>query len=184
MLNGLPQDSDSAQINNFLRTGNIDYFNQLYDRYANLVFRKCLSFLKSPEDAQDAAQEIWVKVYFSLAKFENKARFSTWLFRITTNHCINHLRQRRVFVSLDFLTQSGFEVKAPHDLFNAVSAESSVTKALAHLSKDIRALLLLKYVEGYTYQEIAQITGLGVSNVKMRISRAKEYLGNLYLNNS
>ncbi|MFH0972934.1 MAG: RNA polymerase sigma factor [Patescibacteria group bacterium] len=156
-------------------------FEKLYDKYIDIVYRKCLSYLENYEDAQDAAQEVWIKVYFALSSFERRSVFSTWLYRITVNYCITALKKRKYFFSLNELEEAGFEIE---DLYPnieiLISNREDVTKVLSVLSKDMEVLLLMKYAEGYTYDEIAQITGLGVSAVKMRIARAKKQLQNAF----
>jgi RNA polymerase sigma factor (sigma-70 family) len=168
---------DQILIENYKKTRDRSCFDQLYSRHINIVFRKCLSYLRNPEEAEDASQEIWIKVYFSLEKFEQRSSFSTWLYRITINHCINQLKKRKFFVSLDELSEAGFDIEDKNeDFFVTLSNMDQVTKALSLLSKDMKAILLMKYMDEYTYKEIAQITGLSESAIKMRIARAKQQL--------
>jgi RNA polymerase sigma factor (sigma-70 family) len=168
---------DSLLVQKFNETTDRRYFEHLYDRYTDVVFRKCLSYLKQKEDAEDAAQEIWVNVYFALPQFQQKSTFSTWLYRIATNQCINRLKKRKIFISLDALSDEGFDSVDEHeDILNTLSDKQQVTKALSLLSKDMKALLLMKYADEYTYTQIAEATGLGESAIKMRIARAKKQL--------
>jgi RNA polymerase sigma factor (sigma-70 family) len=168
---------DHILVQKFKKTADRQYFEALYDRYTNVVFCKCLSYLGHREDAEDVAQGIWVNVYFALPKFQQKSAFSTWLYRIAINQCINQLKKRKTFISLDALSEKGFEIKdEKQDIFATVSNTNQVTKALSLLSKDMKALLLMKYVDEYTYEEIADATGLGKSAIKMRIARAKQQL--------
>jgi RNA polymerase sigma factor (sigma-70 family) len=174
---------DYILVQKFLETKNRIYFERLYNHYTNIVFRKCLSYLKNKEDAEDTAQEIWVKVFFALSKFEQKSTFSTWLYRITANQCVNNLKKRKIFVSLDLLSEKGFDVKdEKEDILTTISNNHLVTETLSLLSKDMRALLLMKYADEYTYADIACATGLGESAVKMRIARAKEQLQEVFSN--
>jgi RNA polymerase sigma factor (sigma-70 family) len=177
MVHNKKSNQDYILVQKFKKTGDRECFEQLYNKYTDIVFRKCLSYLKSKEEAEDAAQEIWVKVFFALPKFEQKSSFSTWLYRITVNQCINTLKKRRVFVSLDQLSEEGFDVKdEQEDISSIISDKHQVTKALSLLSKDMKALLLMKYVDEYIYEEIAEVTGLGESAIKMRVTRAKKQL--------
>jgi RNA polymerase sigma factor (sigma-70 family) len=170
-------DQDYILVQNFNRTGDRECFEQLYTKYTDIVFRKCLSYLKNKKDAEDVAQEIWVKVFFALPKFEQKSSFSTWLYRITVNQCINALKKQRIFVSLDLLFDKGFDIKDEgEDIFSMISDKQQVTEVLSILSKDMKAFLLMKYVDEYTYEEIAEATGLGESAIKMRVARAKKQL--------
>jgi len=168
---------DNILVQKFKETGNRECFEQLYNQYTDVVFRKCLSYLRNKEDAEDVAQEIWVKVFFALSKFEQKSSFSTWLYRITANQCVNQLKKRKAFLSIDELTGEGFEIKdETQDILTKISNTHDVTKTLSLLSKDMKALLLMKYMDEYTYEEIAEATGLGESAVKMRIVRTKKQL--------
>ncbi|MEA1937448.1 MAG: RNA polymerase sigma factor [Patescibacteria group bacterium] len=168
---------DADLVLQFQKNQNKECFEQLYDKYIDIVYRKCLSYLGNQNDAQDAAQEIWIKVYFTLLSFEHRSKFSTWLYRIVVNYCITVLKKRKYFVSLNELQDTGFDVQDLSPSIDiALSNQEDVTKALSMLSKDMKALLLMKYVEEYTYEEIAQITGLSPSAIKMRIARAKKQL--------
>lgn len=129
----------------------------------------------SEVDAQDLTQEIWIKVYYALDRFRFESKFSTWLSRITINKCINHLKRAGKLVFSEDIEKS--ENGSLPDLNNCLD----VTKLLSQLSNNNKTLLILKYVDGFSYEKIAEITGLGLSATKMRIARAKKEL-NQYLN--
>jgi RNA polymerase sigma-70 factor (ECF subfamily) len=177
-----PQKDDSTDeelILSFLRTRSNKVFELIYDRHSSFVYRKCLYLTESEQDAQDLAQGIWTKVYFALDGFRFESKFSTWLRSITVNRCINHLKTKDQLKFSDNVEENK-KVALPK-----INNHLDVTKLLSRLSKFTRMVLTLKYVEGYTYEEIAETTGLGVSAVKMRISRAKkELLGYTPLINS
>jgi len=168
---------DHVLVQEFQETADRRYFEQLYDRYTDIVFRKCLSFLGGKESAEDVSQEIWVKVYFALPSFKGNAAFSSWLYRITTNQCINHLKKQKAFLSLDALSDKGFDPPdEKEEMIKTVSNAQQVTQMLSRLSKEVKALLIMKYVEEYDYEEMTEITGLGISALKMQIFRAKKQL--------
>lgn len=162
--------ADEELILSFLRTRSNKIFELIYDKYSSFVYRKCLSLTESEQDAQDLAQNVWIKVYFALDGFRFESKFSTWLRSITVNICINHLKTKEHFKFSDDVEEN--EKVALQNINNHLD----VTKLLSRLSKYTRIVLTLKYVEGYSYEEIAETTGLGVSAVKMRISRAKKEL--------
>jgi RNA polymerase sigma factor (sigma-70 family) len=169
--------ADKDIVKKLQETSDRAYFERLYSRHAQKVFWRCMSYLRNKEDAEDATQEIWVKTYFALEKFEQKSLFTTWLYRITANHCVNCLKKRKEFISLDALKEEGFELKDKRkSTIEEATRKDEVTKALSRLSKHTKALLLMKYVDGYTYEEIAQKTSISPSAVKMRIMRAKEQM--------
>ena len=152
-----------------VETGEDPYFWALYNRYKHKVFRRCFSFCRHAADAEDLAQEVFVKVFLYLPRFRRESSFSTWLYRITTNHCLNFLRDRKEFLALEETSVAESPVE-PSSL--SVGAQA----ALKQLPRAVQTLLLLKFRDGYTYEEIADMTGLSVSAAKMRISRAKKQL--------
>ena len=162
--------TDNQLIQSFQQTQSSKTFEFIYDRYVPLVYRKCLLMTGSESDAQDLTQEIWIKVYFGLDKFRFESKFSTWLSRITINICINHLKRRD---KLDF-TEDIEEIK--NGSLPKINLCLDVTKLLARLSTTTKALFTLKYIEGLSYEEIAEATGAGVSAIKMKIARAKKDL--------
>jgi len=151
-------------------------YEELYTRYANKSYRKALSYVKSVDDAEDVVQNVWVKVFHNLSKFRADAKFSTWLYRITVNESISHLRKRKTF-SLDEMTdneESSFQVADPFaDFLTILENKSTTTQVLALVNEEVKTLLLLKFADGYTYDAIADMTGLSPSAIKMKISRAK-----------
>lgn len=162
--------TDEELILFFLRTRSNRIFELIYDRYSFSVYRKCLLLTENEHDAQDLAQDIWIKVYFFLDRFKFEARFSTWLKRIVVNRCINHLKAKQHFKF------SNDVEKDEHVAAPKINNHLDVTKLLSQLSRETRALLILKFVEGYAYEEISEMTGLGISAIKMRINRAKKEL--------
>lgn len=162
--------ADKELILSFQQTQSNKTFEFIYDRYALFVYRKCLLMTGSESDAQDLAQEIWIKVYFGLEKFRFESKFSTWLSRITTNRCINYLKRKR---KVDFSEDIG-EIK--NGSLPKINLRLDVTKLLSRLSITTKVLFTLKYIEGLSYEEIAEATGTGVSAIKMRIARAKKDL--------
>ncbi len=154
-------------------------YEELYTRYASKSYRKALSYVRSVDDAEDVVQNVWVKVFHHLGKFRADAKFSTWLYRITVNESISHLRKRKTY-SLDELLdkeESSFQVEDVFADFLKLLENKSVTAQVLDLVNDeVKSLLLLKFAEGYTYDDISNMTGLSASAVKMKISRAKQHI--------
>lgn len=145
-----------------------DAFAALFEQYKNLVYRTAYLMLDDADEAEDALQEVFVQVHKSLAGFDpNKAAFSTWLHRITINHCINHRRKRRFASSqLDETLTSG-------DFPGAQSAErESVWQAVSGLSAKQQAVIVLRYYWDVSYAEIAQILEIPLGTVKSRLDLA------------
>jgi RNA polymerase sigma-70 factor (ECF subfamily) len=159
-------------------SGNLRAFEHLVERHQGRVLANCRYLTGSP-DAEDLAQEVFVKAYFGLSGFEGRASFSTWIQRIKVNHCLNHLSRRRPsWVPLD---ESGVssrpELRVPAEADRAVQAldqRRRIAAALGALSEALRVPLVLRDADGYSYQEIADRLGIGLSAVKMRIKRARE----------
>jgi len=139
--------------------------------------------LQNHTEADEAAQDIFVKAYRSLPKFKGNSAFSTWLYRITTNHCLDVLRKRtrRKTYSLDaLLEEEGDQV---HGLFASAPQAASrmenrdlAGKILSTLPEDYRTILTLREAEGLEYQEIAEVLGCSLDAVKGRLSRARKQL--------
>ncbi len=147
------------------------YFMILYRRYADRMYQKCLAYSGNEPDARDLTQEVFIKIYTGLSSFRFQSSVSTWVQRVAINHCLNFLRARKSFVSFDEV-----EAEVSQSKPNDMDLQLDLSESLRRLPGATRSLLLLKYVESYTYEEIAELTGLSVSAVKMRISRARQSL--------
>lgn len=169
--------SDEEAIAAYLETQNANYFNILYDRYSKKVFGKCYSLLKSEAKAEDAAQEIFVKVLLNLSKFSGKSKFSTWLYSITYNFCIDAIRKNKknVGVLVDDIGIYGDEVE--DDIEDTELMEKNVFRlkeVLNVIPAGDKAILLMKYQDEFSIKEICSIIDKSESAVKMKIKRAKE----------
>ena len=169
--------SDEEAIEAYLETQNVNYFNILYDRYSRKVFGKCYSLLKSESKAEDAAQEIFVKVLLNLSKFSGKSKFSTWLYSITYNFCIDAIRKNKknVGVLVDDIGRYGEEVE--DEIEDTELMETNVLRlkeVLNVIPAGDKAILLMKYQDEFSIKEICGIIDKSESAVKMKIKRAKE----------
>lgn len=140
-------------------------FEVLYERYAGKVLRRCYFICLSSDQARDLMQEIWIKVFLHLRSFKKESTFQTWLYRLTTNHCLNYLKSRS---RADQLLQK-IETKESVPSEDVHSVE--VKDILATIPFEDRELLTMKFIAGYTYEEVASICGMSVSAVKMKVSR-------------
>lgn len=169
--------TDEEAIELYLETQNSNYFNILYDRYSPKVFGKCFSLLKSEAKAQDAAQEIFVKVLLNLSKFSGKSKFSTWLYSITYNFCIDMIRKNKksIGVLVDDINAFGDEVI--DEIEDSEIMETNVIRLKVVLNKipaGDKAILLMKYQDEFSIKDICGILNKSESAVKMKIKRAKE----------
>lgn len=157
--------------------GDLRPFEELVRRYQAKVTTNCRYLSGSPADAEDLAQEVFMKVYFGLAGFEGRSSFNTWVQRIKSNHCINFVKKKRL-PTVDLETPgvegaSSISPEAEREL------EKEATKArvgciLLQMTETLRIPLVLRDMDGMAYDEIAEELGIGLSAVKMRIKRARE----------
>ena len=161
-----------------VRKGNVQAFSFLVEKYQKLVYTLALKLLKKPEEAEEMAQDTFIKAFQKLDSYEGKSKFSTWLYSITYNACISELRKRRIeFKSLDDRQISDQDEQKMHDYYRETRKEDQekyLNLALARLPEDDQVLVTLYYYENQSMDEISQITGLTVSNIKVKIHRARK----------
>ncbi len=167
-----PQDHDLAPR---VLAGDRDAFEPLVRRNEACVRALCSAMLGDSTEAQDAAQDVFLKAFRGLRKFRADAAFSTWLYRIARNHCLDLLktRKRRAEDSLDALLEKGDGVlgKLPSS-----PPPSDSQALLSGLPSDYRAVLILREVHGYSYGEIAHSLEITLDSVKARLRRARQSL--------
>jgi RNA polymerase sigma-70 factor (ECF subfamily) len=180
---------DSTLIKSFLG-GDERAFDSLVNRYKNKVFNICFRMLGDYEEADDSAQETFIKVFRALKGFRFESSFSTWLYRIAVNTCKNKLsslkyRFNRMMVRLDKPARNGnagvgIEVQskgaAPHNSIERRERELLIQRALDSLPKEQKMVVVLRDVEGLSYEEVARVTGLARGTVKSKLSRARDKL--------
>lgn len=152
-------------------------FETLVKRYQSKVLTNCRYLSGSVSDAEDLAQEVFVKVYFGLAGFEGRSSFETWIQRIKSNHCINFVRKKRLrMVDLEpqVVEQAASTPPKAEVALERADTRSRVGKALLALNETLRIPLVLRDMDDMPYDEIAQQLGIGLSAVKMRIKRGRE----------
>lgn len=169
--------SDSELIARYLKEQNPDYFTVLYRRYGGKVFAKCISMLGDEALAHDAVQDIFVKVYLNLSRFNEKSSFSTWLYSITYNFCIDVIRKKKKIPVLlaDDVSRIGDEAEV--DIPDSVLLEMKhdrLEKVLAELPEGDRIILLMKYMDDMSIKDIADFFQKTESAIKMQIMRAKQ----------
>lgn len=167
---------DFEVIHNYLETQAAMCFSLLYNRYAPKIYSKCMAILKDEMLAEDATQEIFMKVFLNLSKFEEKAKFSTWVYSITYNYCIDYLRRKK---KQENIFSEDVE-KAPDladDIPDEVLLELEVNQlknVLEQMPVGDKAILLMKYQDDLSIKEIAEVLDKSESAIKMKLKRAKE----------
>ena len=160
---------------------------ELLSFYENKVYCIVLRILKSEHDANDCAQDALIKIFNSLNRFKGEASFSTWVYRITVNTVNDYLRRqnRQKNISLEKHEQDGTELKdtnmfsSPDEMLDSVQIKSSIMSAINTLNDEQRTAVILCDVEGFSYEEIAQMLYISIGTVKSRISRGREKLKSL-----
>lgn len=160
--------------------GDLRAFDQLVSRHQARILANCRYLTRSPDDAEDLAQEVFIKGYFGLARFEGRSQFKTWIQRIKVNHCLNHIRKKKDKVHLD-VQDAAMEAEpelhvAPQAERRAEAADERelVKSVLDELPDTLRVPLILRDLDGLSYQEIADSLEIGLSATKMRIKRGRE----------
>ena len=168
------------------KKGDQDAFGQLVLAHQNKVFTLCVHMMGSREEAEDMAQEAFLKAWRSLEGFHGESSFATWMHRLTTNLCLDHLRKQTrrqnisVAVSLDdeeaAFTEPADPGSDPQRELEKRERQRAVEKALRELPEHHRRALVMREVSGLSYQEIADALELDLGTVKSRIARAREAL--------
>ncbi|GAB4495133.1 MAG: RNA polymerase sigma factor [Saprospiraceae bacterium] len=175
--------TDTELIALYLREQNSVYFTQLYRRYAGKVFAKCISMLSDEGLARDATQEIFIKILLNLSKFTEQSSFSTWVYSITYNYCIDLIRKKKK-IPLLFTEDVGKisnepEVEIPDSVLLEMKQER-LAKVLDRLPPGDKAILMMKYIDDLQIKDIGEILGKTESAIKMQIMRAKQKAQTVY----
>ena len=177
-----------------LKLKNTAVFSNLIDSYQQKVFGTCLSFVPNKEDAEDLVQEVFLEVFNSISKFKGNSTLSTWIYRITTNKCLEFIRKQKTKKRTGFLkplfsqdfsidkTNYFTEFNHPGFLLEAKELNETLFKAINKLPESQTLIFTLHKIDGKSYQEIAEITDRSVSSVESVMFRAKKNLQKLLYN--
>ena len=160
------------------RGGDREAFGTLVEQYRDNVYRLAYRMCGNAYDADEAAQEAFVAAWRALPNFRGDAKFSTWLYRLTTNAAIDVMRRekRHQTVGDGEMIEVADDADSPQETVERTEQQEAVQKALATLSEEYREVLLLRYMEELDYAEIAEVLQLPSGTVKSRINRAKAAL--------
>lgn len=187
----LPSDQDSdGNLIERAREGDLDAYNILVDRYRDAVYSVAIRYMRRPDLADDVTQDAFLRAYDALDTFRNDEGrgFKTWLLRIATNRALDVLRfeARRPARSLDAALadeDSNWEPESPAappvELAERAALRRHLERALGKLAEDQRLAVVLYDIEGYSYEEIAEMTGVAVGTVKSRLHRGRARLREL-----
>ncbi|NLU10097.1 MAG: sigma-70 family RNA polymerase sigma factor [Tepidanaerobacter acetatoxydans] len=165
------------------KRGDISAFEDLISGYEKKVYNTAYRFFNNAEDAMDVSQEIFIKVFTSLRRFREDSSFSTWLYRIAVNTCIDFLRKKREDVLpikeeivMDDKIELGFHTELPEEFVEKQEAKQAIMKAISTLPEEQRICIILRDVQGFSYTEISDILSCSLGTVKSRLFRGRRAL--------
>lgn len=161
-------------------------FKEMVDRYQSKIFSIIYGILRNQNDAEDIAQQVFTKIYFSIQNFDFRSSLLTWIYKITVNECYDYLRKKKV---RKLVYESDFSEEESQRLENSeatadrtvridtkLAQHELVVKLLAKVSEEDRNLILLKEVEGHSVEELARMTGMNENTIKVKLFRARQKL--------
>jgi len=175
------------------KRGDADAFEQLTGQYYKKIFNYAYRLTGNYEDASDIAQEALLRAYLSLPEFRGDSSFQTWLIRITQNACLDELRRRKRqrFTSLDQpVTVEDGEMDrqlavadtadGPEQALERVEVQRAVQESINQLDEEYRVVVVMRDIQGYSYNEIADTLGINLGTVKSRLNRARNALKEMF----
>lgn len=165
--------------------GERDYFDILIKKYERVIYNYIFNITLNKEDSEDIVQEVFIRAYKSLYKLENKANFYSWIFKITINTMNTHFNRKKQYIPLEdnLLIDVSCDINdTPEEIFKIKEENKQLLQKLSVLNQDQRNAIILKYVQGFSYKEIAEILQIKEETVKIKINRGKKKLYDLNKN--
>lgn len=169
--------------------GDVEAFEKIIEEYQNIVYSIALRMSGNETDAFDMAQEVFIKLYRNLSKFDGRSKLSTWIYRVASNTCLDELKKRKRIrdntksLNEEFETADDnvvLEIKdtkpLPEEEIENSEIKETLNSAILKLSDQHKEVIILRDIEGFSYEEIADITKNSVGTVKSRLSRARAAL--------
>ncbi|KPU42258.1 ECF RNA polymerase sigma factor SigW [Oxobacter pfennigii] len=166
------------------KRGDIEAFEELILAYEKKIYNIAYRMTNNREDASDIAQEVCIKIYKSINSFKENSTFSTWVYRIATNVCIDELRKRKNVVSLIASNENDeeFEIpltskeRLPEEIVEEKETLGTIKRYIMELSPEYRMMIVLRDIRGHSYEEISQVLDINIGTVKSRLNRARNML--------
>lgn len=178
------QETDINNLVNRCKSGDISAFSQIYEKSKDRVFSLAKRMVKNDQDAEDLTHDIFVKAYREIKKYEGRSKFSTWLYQIAVNTCSNFLKRKKIIRFLPFTakseTVSEERLSEPEAYAQTVDEQALFEKLLSEIDLGFRACIILKDIEGLSYDEIASILDIPTGTAMSRTDRARQKLRELY----
>lgn len=174
------------------KNGNVEAFEQLVLKYQRQIYTVAYRFMGNHEDASDLAQEAFIRAYKSIDRFRGESSLKTWLYHIVSNVCRDELRKRKKGQSLSLdapvSTEEG-EISrqtedwtyAPEHIYESKETQYYIQEALNKLTPDYKEVLILREIEGLSYEEIANYLGLSLGTIKSRLNRARKAMRDILI---
>src|SRR5579862_4783001 len=180
------KNSQEAALVRRVQAGDELAFREIVERYQTKIFSIIYGILRNHNDAEDIAQQVFSKVYFSIRDFDFRSSLLTWIYKITVNECYDYLRKKRVrklVYESDFSMEDAQRLESAEPAIDPAPAmdkqlaqQDLVIKLLAKVSEEDRTLILLKEVEGHSVEELAEMTGLNENTIKVKLFRTRQKL--------
>jgi RNA polymerase sigma factor (sigma-70 family) len=155
--------------------GNKQIYAHIIDKFKNPLYATILRMTKNPHDAQDLVQEAFIKVYQQLDKYDNTGSFSSWLYRVAINHCMDEFRKKRYKMKQVEIDESSMvSADTPELIFLKNEESRRLERLIATLPEDERVIILLRYVNELSYDEIGELVDAPLSTVRNKLHRAKK----------
>lgn len=175
---------DELELIERCKANDTNAFEKLILTYETKIYNLCFYILKNKEDALDAAQEVCIKIYKSISKFKGDSKFSTWVYRITYNTCMDYVKKRKDDIPYDdFINSESNEDNKIDEIIESRELKLEIRNCIMKMNEDFRTIVILRDIDGLSYQEIAGILSIEVGTVKSRLSRARETLKNELIKN-
>jgi len=180
---------DEMRLVRLSQEGDVDSFERLIESHKQRVYNIALRMVKNRDDAFDVSQEVFIRVYKSIGKFGGKSSFSTWIYRITVNCCLDHIKKEGRYKYISDAGEDGPGAgvienlraeETPESVMEKSIKRDEIKKALDLLESDFRAAVVLRDIQGFSYDEISRITNANIGTVKSRISRGRRRLREIY----
>jgi len=177
--------SDEAALVRRVQAGDEIAFRELVERHQTKIFSIIYGILRNHNDAEDIAQQVFAKVYFSIRNFDFRSSLLTWLYKITVNECYDYLRKKRVrklVYESDFTQEETKRMEASEPdhstqpIDERLANRELMAKLLSKVSEEDRNLIVLKEVEGHSVEELAQMTGMNENTIKVKLFRTRQKL--------
>lgn len=180
------RNSDEAVLVRRVQARDEMAFREIVERYQAKVFSIICGILRNRNDAEDIAQQVFAKVYFSIRNFDFRSSLLTWIYKITVNECYDYLRKKRVrklVYESDFSEDDAKRMEASEPAIDTtvpadtrIAQRDLILKMLSRVSAEERSLILMKEVEGHSVEELAEMTGLNENTIKVKLFRTRQKL--------